>query len=108
MISFFAPESWAWAGSDWQYHRREQVVSDLVAVEIQADDPEAMARRWSLALGEPISEKGTMIVLSDATIRFTPADDGRGDGLAAADLVATDRGRVGEALELCGFRFNLV
>jgi hypothetical protein len=101
------PESWAWAGSDWQYHRREQVVSDLVAIEIQADDPEAMARRWSLALGEPISEKGT-IVLSDATIRFTPADDGRGDGLAAADLVATDRRRVGETLELCGFRFNLV
>ncbi len=100
-------ESWAWAGHDWQYHRREEVVQDLVAVEIQADDPEAMARSWSIALGRPLSEKGS-IELSDATIRFSAAEDGRGDGLAAADLLATDRSRVGETFDLCGLRFNLV
>lgn len=49
-------ESWGWAGHDWQYHRREDVVNDLVAVEIQADDPERMAERWSLALGKPLSD----------------------------------------------------
>jgi hypothetical protein len=100
-------ESWAWAGQDWQYHRREEVVNDLVGIEIQADDPETMAARWSVALGRPLSEKRT-IELSDASIRFVAATDGRGDGLAAADLVATDRDRAGETIEICGFRFNLV
>jgi len=101
------PESWAWAGQDWQYHRREEIVNDLVAVEMQAEDPDAMAKKWSAALGKPISE-GRRIELEDATIRFVLDEDGRGDGLAAADVVATDRGRAGETLELCGFRFNLV
>ena len=101
------PESWGWAGRDWQYHRRESVVNDLVAVDIQADDPERMAERWSLALGRPVSESRT-IELSDASIRFVAATDARGDGLAAADLVATDRSRAGQTVELCGFRFNMV
>jgi len=101
------PESWAWAGQDWAYHSRNEVVTDLVGVEIQADDPIAMAERWSLALGQRLADAST-IRLSDATIRFSKAEDGRGDGLAAVDLVAADRGRVGECLELCGVRFNLV
>jgi hypothetical protein len=66
-----------------------------------------MAQRWSLALGQPLADAST-IRLSDATIRFSKATDGRGDGLSAVDLVATDRGRVGECLELCGVRFHLV
>ncbi len=101
------PESWAWAGQDWAYHSRKEVVTDLVGAEIQADDPMAMAERWSLALGKPL-EDSSMIQLSDATIRFSKAEDGRGDGLAAVDVVATDRGRAGECVELCGVRFNLV
>lgn len=104
------PESWAWAGSDWTYHRREEVVQDLVGVEMHAADPPAMAARWSEALGLPVSDRssGPEIALSDATIRFVPDRAGRGDGLAAASLVATDRGRAGETIELCGFRFDLV
>jgi hypothetical protein len=101
------PESWGWAGQDWPYHRCESVVNDLVGVEIQAENPDAMAQRWSVALGKPVSDART-IELSDASIRFVDATDGRGDGLVAADLVATDRSRVGEAIELCGFRFDLV
>ncbi len=100
------PESWGWAGHDWQYHSLDGVVSDLVAVDIQADDPDAMAERWSNAIGRPAN--GATITLDDADIRFVKATDGRGDGLAAADLVATDRSRAGETLELCGTRFNLV
>jgi hypothetical protein len=101
------PESWGWAGQDWPYHRCESVVNDLVGVEIQAENPDAMAQRWSVALGKPVSDART-IELSDASIRFVDATDGRGDGLVAADLVATDRSRVGETIELCGFRFDLV
>ncbi len=100
-------DSWGWAGYDWQYHSRDEVVSDLVAIDIQADDPAAMAERWGRALDHPVDGENR-IELSDATIRFVAAEDGRGDGLAAADLVATDRARAGETIELCGTRFNLV
>ncbi|MGI9595333.1 MAG: hypothetical protein ACR2QK_04190 [Acidimicrobiales bacterium] len=101
------PESWGWAGYDWEYHSRDEVVTDLVAIDIQADDPAAMAQRWGRALDHDVDE-ANRIQLSDATIRFVPATDGRGDGLAAADVVSADRGRVGQVIELCGTRFNLV
>lgn len=100
------PQSWGWAGYDWEYHSRPEVVTDIVAIEMQAIDPDAMAERWSLALGHTVSD-GVM-ELDDATIRFVPDADGRGDGFAAADLAATDRSRAGEVIDLCGTRFNLV
>lgn len=100
------PESWGWAGYDWEYHSRSEVVTDMVAVEMQAVDPDAMAERWGVALGRTATDR--VMELDDATIRFVPAEDGRGDGLAAADLVAADRSRAGEVLDLCGTRFNLV
>ena len=104
------PASWAWAGTDWTYHRREEIVHDLVGVEIQAKAPADVAARWGRALGRPVVEgaEAPEIALDDATIRFVPDADGRGDGLAAASLVATDRARAGETIELCGFRFDLV
>ena len=46
-------ESWLWAGHDWQYHSLDGVVTDMVAVDIQADDPDAMAERWAKAVGRP-------------------------------------------------------
>lgn len=100
------PQSWGWAGYDWEYHSRTDIVNDLVAIDIQADDPAAMAERWGRALG--VAVDGAELALDDAVIRFTAATDGRGDGLAAVDLVATDRSRAGETIELCGTRFNLV
>ena len=100
-------EGWGWAGLDWPYHAASTVVDDLVAVEIQADDPAELAARWSLALDRPVAADGT-IALDDAVIRFVAASDGRGPGLAAADLVAVDRSRAGQSLEICGTRLNLV
>lgn len=101
------PESWGWAGGDWQYHAKTDVVNDLVAAEIQGDDPAAMAATWGRALGHAVGDDHT-IELADATLRFVESTDGRGAGLAAIDLVATDRNRAGETLDLCGTRFNLV
>lgn len=100
-------ESWGWAGHDWKYHAKTDVVNDLVAVEIQSDDPTAMTATWSRALGLPASDNNT-IELADGTIRFVESADNRGEGLTAIDLVATDRSRAGETLDLCGTRFNLV
>lgn len=101
------PESWGWAGYDWEYHSRTDVVDDLVAIDIQAADPPALANRWGQALDRTVDAE-SRIMLDDAEIRFVADSDGRGDGLAGADLVATDRSRAGETVELCGFRFRLV
>lgn len=100
------PESWGWAGYDWQYHSLGHVVTDMVAVDIQAADPDQMGERWAKATGRRVI--GGVMELDDAEIRFVASVDDRGDSLISADLVATDRGRAGESLELCGFRFNLV
>ncbi|MEM7002687.1 MAG: VOC family protein [Pseudomonadota bacterium] len=99
-------ESWLWAGHDWQYHVLRDVVGSISAIDIQADDPDALAQRWALAIGRPANNR--LIELDDALIRFVPATDGRGDGLAAADLVAADRHRAGEVLQIGGFDFRLV
>ena len=100
------PESWLWAGQDWQYHSLDGVVNKIVAIDIQADNPGLMAERWANAIGRPANDG--VIELDDAQIRFVSASDGRGDGLTAADVSATDRSRAGEALDICGFQFRLV
>jgi hypothetical protein len=100
------PESWLWAGHDWLYHSLGDVVTKIVAIDIQADVPQTMAERWAKAIGATL--KDNVIELDDAKIRFVPANDGRGDGLAAAELLATDRSRAGEVLSICGFEFRLV
>jgi len=101
------PETWGWAGPDWAYHGNSSVVSDMVGAELQADDPAAMARRWASVLDRPVGA-GHAIDLDDATIHFVTATDGRGDGLAAIHLMAADRGRAGETLEIGGVHFHLV
>jgi len=47
------------------------------------------------------------IALDDATLRFTEAGDGRGEGLAGLDLDCSDPARRGLVL-ICGIRFRLV
>ena len=100
------PESWLWAGADWQYHSTDDVVTKIVAIDIQADNPNKMAEQWSNATG--LTLRDGVIELEDSEIRFVCANDGRGDGLASADLVAKDRSRAGETLIICGFQFRLV
>lgn len=100
------PESWLWAGPDWAYHSLDGVATAIVAIDIQAQDPEAMAQRWADAIGVPAT-KG-VITLDDALIRFVEDSDGRGDGMTAADLRASDPDRAGETLTICGFDFRLI
>ena len=47
------------------------------------------------------------IALDDATLRFTEATDGRGEGLAGLDLACVDPARRGTML-ICGIRFRLI
>ena len=73
---------------------------------MQANDPDKMAEMWSVATGLAATDR--VIELDDAQIRFVPTNDGRGDGLASADLETSDRSLAGQTIHVCGFNFFLV
>ncbi|MDP6288413.1 MAG: hypothetical protein QF548_11140, partial [Acidimicrobiales bacterium] len=75
---------WPWAGPAWSDHVRTGVISDLVAVEVQADDPAAMAERWADALG--VSRSGNAVSLDEGEIRFVEPADGRGEGVSGLEF----------------------
>lgn len=81
----------------------------MTAAELQSDDPDRLARRWSEVIERPVEMRDgqRVIALDDATLRFTAAADGRGEGLAGLDLACADPARRGLAL-ICGIRFRLV
>ncbi len=114
--------SWRWAGPSWTTAVRTERVTAVVAVELQAADPDAVARRWSAVLGRPLSAgpRGPELRLEGSSARFVPATDGRGDGLGGFDVACADLPAVlaaararglditGDRLDLCGVRVTLV
>jgi Glyoxalase-like domain len=119
IVSFdqmWPPDSWKWAGPDWE-HRRAANVSTIIAVDIQSPDPRAMASRWSEVFNRPAA--GNTLELESGCIRFVPDEDGRGPGVSAVDLSATDteaaiaaarqRGLSvdGNEIRICGTAFRL-
>ncbi len=104
------PGEWPWAGPVWRDHQRNEVSTDLVGVELQADDPEATAQRWAGVLDRTVRsvDDSFVVELDDATLRFVADADGRGAGVSAIDVVAADRSTVGTSLERVGIRINFV
>ena len=82
------PESWPWAGPEWQDHVRTSVVDAVVGVTVAADDPAAMAARWAEAIDARL-DGPTAVRLDDAVITLVAAGD-RGEGVDGFDLRATD------------------
>ncbi len=79
---------WPWAGPVWRDHVRSGVVTEMVGVEIGANDPAAMSRRWADVLGR--SARDGSIDLDDGTwVRFVATGD-RGEGLDAIVLRRAD------------------
>ena len=80
----------------------------MTGAELQSDDPDRLARRWSEVMERPIETRDgqRVIVLDDATLRFTEAADGRGEGLGGLDLACADPARAGH-VQICGIRFRL-
>ena len=110
---------WPPAGKGWTKQARADMTNGLAGVEIQHDDPDAAAARWSTILNRPA--EGDIIRLdNDGEIRFVPIADGRGPGVSAYDVRVVDRERVLAAakkrgkqhgpgqVEVCGCRINLV
>lgn len=92
ILSIDRPDTWGewpWAGPDWREHVRRDVVTAVVAVEIEARDPSAMSARWSEVLGRPVTGEPPTIALDEGEIRFVAAGD-RGEGVSAFELAAAD------------------
>jgi hypothetical protein len=121
--SMVPPTTWKWAGPDWQDTLQMDVVSEITGVELQSEDPAAMATRWGEVLDRPLIDgpDGEYWVQVDTgTVRFVKASDGRGDGLSGIDLKATDRDRLlrqarerglpvkDDCVTLCGTQFRIV
>ena len=100
------PETWIAAGLHWRDQVRTEVVQELCVAELQSDDPERLATRWSAILGKPCD--GNEITLDRGRLRFVRASDGRPEGLGAIEIAATDRARAGRDFEAGGVRFRLV
>jgi hypothetical protein len=80
----------------------------MTGAELQSEDPERLARRWSEVMERPVERRDgqRVIALDDATLRFVEATDGRGEGLSGLDLTCTDPARAGLE-QVCGIRFRL-
>ena len=82
---------WEPAGPDW-HMARTQVVQAMVSADIQGDQPETLAQRWSQVLGLQVDMMAGVptIGLDNAALRFTLATDGRGEGLAGIGVRVHD------------------
>jgi hypothetical protein len=109
---------WHPAGPSWQEAIRTDVVDGITAVEVQSDDPAALAARWSEIVEIPVEGDAPPVLrLDNAAVHFVPDADGRGEGLSAVHLSAVDaaaarsaaeeRGLLGPdgSIAICGMRF---
>ena len=109
-------------GHGWKKGQRLDVVNAITAAELQADDPSALAARWGSIAEIPVTadaEGNPALVLDNATLRFVPITDGRGEGLAGIDVAVVDKPRLLAAAKergrhvtddqvmICGLRINL-
>ena len=85
------PQEWYWAGPGWQ-ERGARHVSAITGIQVQLTDPEAGASRWAEAYNRELTLRDGLFVLQfdEGEVRFSGVEDGRGDGLAQVDLLATD------------------
>ena len=87
------PESWRWAGPDWQRMHAGDSCARISGVELQADDPEAMALRWARVLARPQigpSDGCFEIRLEDSSIRFVPTAGAPGEQITAVELAVAN------------------
>jgi hypothetical protein len=87
---------WSPAGPDWHRAIRTDLVWAITAAELQCDDPDKVAARWAEIVEiEAASVDGTPVIpLDNATLRFVPMRDDRGEGLAGIDLACSNPGKV--------------
>ena len=109
-------------GLQWEDKVDQTSTIDYAGVELQSNDPESVASKWSLVSGEPMKvENGEFhIEFNNATLRFVEATDGRGPGLGGLDIRVADRSGIlararerncyvnESQVDICGTRFYLL
>ena len=110
-------------GTGWEHHVKQDVTVDFVGVELQGDDPEALASLWGQCADLPVqrnAEGDPTIAFNNAVLRFVAAVDGRGPGLGGLDIAVADREHIlreardrgayvsDEQVNICGTRWFLV
>ena len=110
---------WGPAGPDWQRAKNTNRVDGILAAELQCDDPEAVAKKWSDIAEIPLVEE-LNLELDNASLRFIPCSDGRPEGLGGLDLSAPGKLEIlqtadslglqtGDSqVQICGMRLNLL
>jgi hypothetical protein len=118
------PPLWTHAiQGEWWKKAQTHRVKAIAGVEIQDDDPGALARRWSEIVEIPVTSDNAgnpVLRFENSTVRFVACADGRPAGLGGMDLAATDAEGVRTAAKergllrddgvvaICGMRFRLV
>ena len=85
-------ERWEWGGPDWRKNVRTDVAVEIRGCEIQAEDPDAVSKRWAEVLDRPRERtaEGWRIGVDGGEIRFVTPADGRGEGLTEFDVAVRD------------------
>ena len=108
-------------GLGWEDQVKQDVTVDYLGVELQGPDPTALAELWGKVSGLPVQGHGSdlSIHFNNATIRFVPAEDGRGAGLGGLDIGVRDRKHIltqakardcyvsDDQVNICGTRWYL-
>jgi hypothetical protein len=91
-------------------------------VELQGDDPEALADLWARCTNLPLEHDAAgspTIGFNNVVLRFVPAADGRGPGLGGLDIAVADREHIlreakarkayvsDDQVNICGTRWYL-
>ena len=101
------PESWKWAGPEWEKHVNTDTTTALSGVIVAVPDPEATARRWADVFG--VAASGSRIDLDhDTSISFAKSDRVEDEGVCGIEVRATDRTRAGDSAEVCGITLRYV
>ena len=95
---------WEPAGPGWQRARSLDRVTGIVAAEVQCDDPEQVAERWSEIAEIPLRRHGRhpVLPLANASVRYVACTDGRAEGLGGIDVACADRAAIIAAAQARG------
>jgi hypothetical protein len=103
------PASWRWGGPDWTLQTGRAAQQRVVGISIGADDPVAMAARWSqvLGLGAPAALGATQRLLLDGGWADFEHAGARGEGVVGYTLAVADLPQVlerarAQKLPVCG------
>ena len=100
------PESWKWAGPEWQNFIETKTAEKIIGVQIQSLDPVKMKERWQSVLTDNCSnDLGNNIINLDTTnIEFIENEDSRGEGVTAFKIKVKDV----EAVKFKASQLNLL